>query len=55
MKTDRTAELPLFYTHPIGSLPRPQAVLDLIANSYWRQTTEAFRNTLRMLRHEGDL
>lgn len=22
-----------FYTHPIGSLPRPQAVLDLLANS----------------------
>lgn len=31
MKTERTAQLPLFYTHPIGSLPRPQVVLDLLA------------------------
>lgn len=31
MKTERTARLPLFYTHGIGSLPRPQAVRDLLA------------------------
>lgn len=31
MQTPRTAQLPLFYTHPIGSLPRPQAVRDLLA------------------------
>jgi 5-methyltetrahydropteroyltriglutamate--homocysteine methyltransferase len=31
MKTKRTASLPLFYTHVIGSLPRPQAVRDLLA------------------------
>ncbi|HJZ59252.1 MAG TPA: cobalamin-independent methionine synthase II family protein [Gemmataceae bacterium] len=31
MKTPRTARLPPFYTHPIGSLPRPQAVRDLLA------------------------
>lgn len=30
MKTPRTAKLPLFYTHPIGSLPRPQMVVDLL-------------------------
>lgn len=30
MKTERTARLPLFYTHVIGSLPRPQVVLDLL-------------------------
>ncbi len=30
MKTTRTAGLPRFYTHGIGSLPRPQAVLALI-------------------------
>src|SRR5688572_26119900 len=30
MKTDRTSRLPLLYTHPIGSLPRPQAVRDLL-------------------------
>jgi len=31
MKTERTTKLPLFYTHGIGSLPRPQAVRDLLA------------------------
>jgi 5-methyltetrahydropteroyltriglutamate--homocysteine methyltransferase len=31
MKTPRTAQLPLFYTHGIGSLPRPQVVRDLLA------------------------
>lgn len=31
MRTPRTRTLPLFYTHPIGSLPRPQMVRDLFA------------------------
>ena len=31
MKTARTASLPPFYTHPTGSLPRPQVVRDLLA------------------------
>jgi 5-methyltetrahydropteroyltriglutamate--homocysteine methyltransferase len=31
MKTARTSLLPRFYTHPIGSLPRPKAVLGLLA------------------------
>ena len=31
MKTARTSKLPPFYTHVIGSLPRPKAVLDLLA------------------------
>ena len=31
MKTPRTSQLPPFYTHVIGSLPRPQAVRDLLA------------------------
>ena len=30
MKTTRTAALPDFYTHPIGSLPRPLAVIELL-------------------------
>ncbi len=30
MKTQRTSLLPAFYTHPIGSLPRPQMVVDLL-------------------------
>ena len=32
MKTERTSRLPFFYTHGIGSLPRPQAVRDLLAS-----------------------
>ncbi len=31
MKTPKTSRLPPFYTHVIGSLPRPQVVRDLIA------------------------
>ena len=31
MKTQATRRLPLLYTHPIGSLPRPQAVRDLLS------------------------
>jgi len=31
MKTERTKKLPLFFTHVIGSLPRPKAVLDLLS------------------------
>ena len=31
MLTPRTSQLPAFYTHGIGSLPRPQAVRDLLA------------------------
>ncbi len=30
MRTERTRRLPLFFTHPIGSLPRPQMVRDLL-------------------------
>jgi 5-methyltetrahydropteroyltriglutamate--homocysteine methyltransferase len=31
MQTTRTAQLPRFFTHGIGSLPRPQVVRDLLA------------------------
>lgn len=31
MKTERTKKLPLFFTHVIGSLPRPKVVQDLLA------------------------
>jgi 5-methyltetrahydropteroyltriglutamate--homocysteine methyltransferase len=34
VKTPRTAALPPFYTHPIGSLPRPQVVRDLLARRH---------------------
>jgi len=30
MKTERTSRLPAFYTHGIGSLPRPKMVVDLL-------------------------
>jgi 5-methyltetrahydropteroyltriglutamate--homocysteine methyltransferase len=32
MRTPRTSLLPRFYCHPIGSLPRPRAVLDLLSH-----------------------
>ena len=34
MKTDRTTQLPPFYTQGIGSLPRPQVVRDLLAQRH---------------------
>jgi 5-methyltetrahydropteroyltriglutamate--homocysteine methyltransferase len=45
MKTRRTRQLPPFATHPIGSLPRPQVVRDLLAR---RQDipAERFQRTL---------
>lgn len=32
MKTEKTASLPPLYTHPIGSLPRPREVRELLAS-----------------------
>ena len=45
MKTARTASLPPFYTHPIGSLPRPQVVRDLLARRS-ELPPEEYRRTL---------
>jgi 5-methyltetrahydropteroyltriglutamate--homocysteine methyltransferase len=45
VKTPRTASLPLFYTHGIGSLPRPQVVRDLLARRQERPA-EHDRRTL---------
>lgn len=45
MKTQRTAQLPLFYTHGIGSLPRPQVVRDLLARR-GEMAADAFKKTL---------
>ena len=45
MKTARTASLPPFYTHPIGSLPRPQVVRDLLAHRHVLPPDE-YRRTL---------
>src|SRR5262245_51464627 len=45
VKTPRTSRLPPFFTHGIGSLPRPQALRDLLSR---RQETppDRFRRTL---------
>ncbi|OAI45399.1 hypothetical protein AYO44_12905 [Planctomycetaceae bacterium SCGC AG-212-F19] len=45
MKTPRTAQLPAFYTHGIGSLPRPQFVRDLHARR-GEMPAERFRQVL---------
>src|SRR3954447_24824163 len=45
MKTPRTSQLPLFYTHGIGSLPRPQLVRDLLARKD-QTPPDHFRRTL---------
>jgi len=45
VKTARTASLPPFYTHPIGSLPRPQVVRDLLARRS-ELPPEEYRRTL---------
>src|SRR4051794_22831281 len=45
MKTARTKQLPPFYPHGIGSLPRPQAVRDLLARRQ-EMTADRFRAAL---------
>lgn len=45
MKTARTAQLPAFYTHGIGSLPRPQVVRDLLAQRH-EMSPERFQQML---------
>src|SRR5207248_3382590 len=45
MRTARTAALPPFYTHVIGSLPRPLVVRDLLARRQ-DMPPERFRRTL---------
>src|SRR6187401_2878911 len=48
MKTARTSRLPPFFTQVIGSLPRPQAVRDLLAEqqelpeAYFARTLDEF-------------
>ena len=60
MKTARTAALPPFYTHGIGSLPRPQAVRDLLARrdelppDHYRRTLDDFvRFAIRLKEQAG--
>jgi 5-methyltetrahydropteroyltriglutamate--homocysteine methyltransferase len=45
VKTNRTQQLPPFPTHPIGSLPRPQVVRDLLARRH-EMPAERFQRTL---------
>jgi len=45
MKTPRTLRLPPFYTHGIGSLPRPQVVRDLLARRH-EMSPERFQRAL---------
>ena len=45
MKTTRTANLTPFFTHGIGSLPRPQAVRDLLAQRD-KMPPETFRQRM---------
>ena len=60
MKTARTAGLPPFYTHGIGSLPRPQAVRDLLtrradlpAREYRRTLDDFVRFAIRLQEQAG--
>jgi 5-methyltetrahydropteroyltriglutamate--homocysteine methyltransferase len=43
--TARTASLPPFYTHSIGSFPRPQVVRDLLARRH-ELSIDEYRRTL---------
>jgi 5-methyltetrahydropteroyltriglutamate--homocysteine methyltransferase len=45
MKTARTSQLALFYTHGIGSLPRPKVVVDLLLKRQ-EMSPERFRGLL---------
>ena len=45
MKTQRTSQLPLLYTHPIGSLPRPKLVRDVLGRRD-EMGAESHRSTL---------
>jgi len=45
MKTPRTSQLPVFYTHGIGSLPRPKVVVDLLLKRQ-EMSPERFRGVL---------
>jgi 5-methyltetrahydropteroyltriglutamate--homocysteine methyltransferase len=45
VKTPRTLRLPPFFTHPIGSLPRPQVLRDLLARRH-ELPAERYRRAL---------
>ena len=53
MKTTRTAQLPTFYTHGIGSLPRPQMVRDLLARTERASLDDCVRFAIRLQEQAG--
>lgn len=60
MKTAKTAQLPLFYTQVIGSLPRPQVIRDLLAQRtempperFARNMDDAVRFAIRLQEQAG--
>lgn len=60
MKTERTKRLPPFYTHVIGSLPRPKMVLDLLhsrnqmdENDYHKAMDEMVLFAIRLQERAG--
>ena len=53
MRTTRTAALPPFYTQPIGSLPRPKVVLDLLGRRDQAAMDDAVRFAIRLQEKAG--
>jgi 5-methyltetrahydropteroyltriglutamate--homocysteine methyltransferase len=60
VKTDKTAGLPPFHTHVIGSLPRPKLVIDLLhrreemsADRYVRLMDEMVLFAIRLQEEAG--
>lgn len=53
MKTPRTTKLPRFYTHPIGSLPRPKAVRDALAQGDGKRLDDFVLFAIRLQEQAG--
>ena len=53
MRTTRTAALPRFYAQPIGSLPRPKAVIDMLGRRDRAALDDAVRFAIRLQETAG--
>ena len=53
MRTTRTAALPQFYAQPIGSLPRPKVVIDLLGRRDRAAMDDAVRFAIRLQETAG--